>query len=109
VLIVPDGATATIALPVPQASGSGGKRAWKITPRVVTQQESGNGLLTLLSERGKDSIAEWSWIGAGSAPACIDLPSRTVELGDDEARAWLVLRAGGGSAMLDRTTLGPPP
>jgi hypothetical protein len=106
VLLVPDGATATIELPVPQGSALGETRAWRIIPRVLTQG-SGTGLLMLVSAPGQKPLADWSWNGLGRAPTCTDLPAQAVELGGDHARAWLVVRAQGGSVMLDRTTLTP--
>jgi hypothetical protein len=108
VLHIPDGATATLELPVPAGTAPDGKRLWRITPRVLTEEPGGNGRLTLMAGSGQEPLAEWSWRSGANASMCMDLPPRTVELGGERARAWLILSAQGGAVMLDKTTVAPP-
>jgi hypothetical protein len=104
-------ASATIALPLPPNAASSARRAWWVVPRVLTEAGAGKAVLTL---EGSPTLVEWEWSddgpgrpGMGGPARCIDLPARTVELGGDPPRAWLVLRAIGGSVALDSTTIWP--
>jgi hypothetical protein len=100
-------ATTTIELPVPRGTGAAPKRSWLVTPRVLQQGGAGTADLALVTALGAPSLAEWTWVDAAHGPTCSDLPGRTVELGGDRTRAWLVITARGGPVALDKTTLRP--
>jgi hypothetical protein len=60
----------------------------------------------LVTSLGGPPVAQWSWTDVmRGAPLCADLQPKSVELGGDITRAWLVVTAKGGSVALDRTTL----
>lgn len=98
-------ASVTLALPVPSAPGPSEKHAWIVTPRILQHGDGGTGALAVVAEPGLPPLAEWSWDDAARPTTCLELPSRTVELGGKYPRAWLVVRAHGGPVMVDRTTI----
>jgi hypothetical protein len=100
-------ASVTLALPVPNAPAPSEKHAWRVIPRVLQGGDGGTGVLALVAELGQAPLAEWTWSDSGKPATCVELPARTVELGGDRIRAWLIVRAKGGAVMLDKTTLRP--
>ncbi len=100
-------ASVTLALPVPNTSSSGGKYTWVIVPRVVQVGDGAAAVLTLVAEFGQPPVAEWNWTDSTKVATCLDLPPRTVEIGRNRSQAWLILRATGGTVMLDKTTIRP--
>jgi hypothetical protein len=101
------GASVMIDLPVPRGTVPPEKRVWIVTPRVLEQGGRGQGAVALVTEPGSTPLAEWTWSDSDAQSSCVDLPAKPVELGGDHARAWLVVRAAGGSIQYDRTTLSP--
>jgi len=102
----------TIALPVPRgpAEPTPQARSWTVTPRVLSRGGAGRGTLELRTEPDGPPLATWTWSDGGVRVAtCNELPARPVELGGERSRAWLVVRAEGGSVALDKTTLRPAP
>ena len=76
-----------------------------MTPRALQRGSEGAADLVLVATLDGPPLAEWSWTdAAGSPPTCVELPTKTIELGD-QTRTWLVLTARGGSVALDRTSL----
>ena len=112
-------ATVTTALPVPNAMAAHERRArrtWNVTPRIFQRGGGGTATLELVAKLRGDGahgrvdefdevLGRWSWSDASSGPTCLDLPGQLVDLSTDRPRVWLVLRATGGSASLDKTTL----
>jgi hypothetical protein len=100
-------ATLTIALPVPRGPTPPERKTWMVTPRVLQRGGAGSGTLVLVTALGGPPLAQWSWDDATAAkpPVATELPAQPVDLGGDRPRAWLVLRAHGGSVALDKTTL----
>jgi hypothetical protein len=78
-----------------------------VTPRIFQTGGAGEASLELVAELGGPVLAQWSWSEATSGPSCLDLPGQLVDLRTERPRMWLVLRAIGGSASLDKTTLWP--
>jgi hypothetical protein len=108
--ITPTGAaeaTVTIELPVPRSTAGGGaRRSWLVTPRSFQRGGPGEADLALVTSLGGPPVAQWTWTDViRGAPLCADLQPKSVELGGDITRAWLVVTAKGGSVALDRTTL----
>jgi hypothetical protein len=103
-------ATVTLELPVPHALTPHERRAgqmWHVTPRIFQTGGAGKATLELVAELGGPVLAQWSWSEATSGPSCLDLPGQLVDLRTERPRIWLVLRAIGGTAILDKTTLWP--
>jgi hypothetical protein len=102
-------ASVTIALPVPRGPTPAERKTWMVTPRVLQRGGAGSGTLSLVATPDGPVLAQWSWDDATAArpPVATELPAQSVELGGDQPRAWLVLRAHGGSVALDKTTLRP--
>lgn len=100
-------ATVTIELPVPHTAAPSQRRTWLVTPRVVQNGTAATGTLTLVDAVGGAPLARWTWSDAARAPACLDLPAQTVDLGAERMRTWLVLEAKDGTVALDRTSLHP--
>jgi hypothetical protein len=123
-------ATAAIELPIPRTPTTPAtleRRSWSVAPRVLQRapalagRPGGSGTLSLVlgetPSAGGPPAAEWTWSdpgGAAPSPGCVDLPAKSVELGEETSeaklgearqRAWLVLRATGGPVALDKTTL----
>jgi hypothetical protein len=99
-------ASVTVELPIPRGASGPPKRTWIVTPRTFQRGGAGTGDLTLVAAAGGPALAEWTWTDASrGGPSCADLQAKTVELGPDATRAWLVLTAKGGAVALDRTTL----
>jgi hypothetical protein len=99
-------ATVTLSLPVPRGPAPPEKRMWRVTPRVLLPAGGGKGELELLTEPGRQRVAEWTWgEDFNERPTCVDLPAQAVELGGERTRAWLIVRALGGAILIDRTTL----
>jgi hypothetical protein len=101
--------TVTLALPVPRGptTATSDERTWMVTPRIVSRGGAGEGTLELRTDADGPAIATWTWSDGGKIPTCNDLPARPVELRAEHERAWLVVRARGGSVALDKTTLKP--
>jgi hypothetical protein len=100
-------ASVLIELPVPRGTVPPEKRVWIVTPRVLQQGGRGQGVVALVTEPGSTPLAEWTWSDSDAQSSCVDLPAKPIELGGDHARAWLVVRAAGGSIQYDKTTLSP--
>jgi hypothetical protein len=98
-------ATLTIALPVPRGPTPSETKSWNVTPRVLQRGGAGSATLVVVTSLGGPPVAEWTWQDAGKSPTCTDLPAKSVELGGDVTRAWMVIRAQGGPVTLDKTTL----
>jgi hypothetical protein len=101
-------ATVTLELPVPNALTPHERRVgrtWNVTPRIFQTGGAGTATLELVAELGGPVLARWSWSETTSEPSCLDLPGQLVDLRAERPRIWLVLRAIGGSASLDKTTL----
>jgi len=111
-------AMVTAALPVPNAMTAHERRprrTWNVTPRIFQRGSGGTATLELVAQLGGDptrdrgpsseALARWAWSDASAGPTCLDLPGQLVDLATDRPRVWLVLRATGGSASLDKTTL----
>ena len=110
--ITPSGsaeASMTLELPVPRGASPAPKRTWTVTPRTFQQGGPGAGEAVLVASPGGPPLATWSWTDAtrGGGAICTELPPRTVDLGGDTLRTWLVVTARGGAVALDRTTLRP--
>jgi hypothetical protein len=99
-------ATVTLALPIPRGPVAPVIRMWMVSPRILQGKGAGGGIIRVVTEPAEQAVAEWRWDGDSEAqPACVDLPARAVDLGGEHARAWLVVRALGGTLWLDSTTL----
>jgi hypothetical protein len=110
--ITPSGsaeASMTLELPVPRSASPAPKRTWIVTPRTFQQGGPGAGEAALVASPGGPPLATWSWTDAtrGGGAICTELPPKTVDLGGDTLRTWLVVTARGGAVALDRTTLRP--
>jgi hypothetical protein len=107
--VVPAGAadaSLTIELPVPRSTSAAARRTWLVTPRTFQRGGPGAGDLTLVTSPGGPPVAQWSWTDVvRGGPLCADLQPKSVELGGETTRAWLVMTAKGGAVALDRTTL----
>jgi hypothetical protein len=100
-------ATMVVDLPIPPGPPASASHTWHVIPRVFVQGGTGEGTMTLVAAEDGSPLATWTWKDAANGPGCVEIGEKTVTLGAEVRRAWLVVTARGGAVALDKTVERP--